>query len=468
MTDDRPQEETMDTVLAFAHAQREAFCKELFDYLRIPSVSGDPQFDPQTQRAAEFTSALLTRIGMEHVRLLPTAAHPVVYGDWLHAPGKPTIVIYGHYDVQPPDPLEKWTTPPFEPTIRNGHIYARGCADNKGQIAAMIYAVASWLKVGGALPLNVKFFIEGDEESGSAGMDAVAHYADLIRCDAVLISDTHWIDADHPAIFYGLKGLCYFDIAVRGANRDLHSGTFGNLMPNPLNILCHVLGQICPPNAPIHFPGFYDDVVPPAAAERELFTQVPFDERAMSKEYGVPVIGVGEPNFTHLERNWTRPTMDICGMWGGYQGAGAKTVLPSEAFAKVSFRLVPNQDPRKIAALFETYFRSLCPKGLTVTKCALLNAAEPSMTPFDDRFLRTALAALAQATGKNALIARDPASIPIAANFRKFTKAPVLLFGMGLATDDIHSPNEHFALEQFYQGIDTYIHVLGAVGKVQV
>lgn len=455
----------MDKALAFATTHQENFCRELFEFLRIPSISGDAKFAPDTLRAAAFTTQILKRIGIEHVQLLPTANHPIVYGDWLHAPGKPTVVIYGHYDVQPPDPLDKWTTPPFEPTIRNGQIYARGSADNKGQITAFIYAVESWLKTTGALPLNVRFFIEGDEESGSAGMDAVERYAEMVRSDAVLISDAHWLDSDHPTIFYGMKGLCYFDIAVRGANRDLHSGVFGNLMPNPCNILAHVLGQMCPPNGPINIPGFYDAVVPPAADERVLFKQAPFDEQGMCKEFGVAAIGVGEPNFTNLERNWVRPAMDICGLWGGYQGAGAKTVLPGEAFAKVSFRIVPNQDPTKIAALFEKHFRALCPKNLTITKCQLLNAAEPVMTPFDDPVLQTSLKALAQATGKTAVLAREPASIPIAANFRKYTKAPVLLFGMGLVTDDIHSPNEHLALEQFYQGIKTYVHLLGRLSE---
>ncbi|MBI2345540.1 MAG: dipeptidase [Deltaproteobacteria bacterium] len=457
----------MDAALTYAKRQQDRFLKELFDLLRIPSVSADPAHDPDTQRAAKCMADLLTRIGIEHVRLIPTAHNPIVYGDWLHAPGKSTILLYGHYDVQPPDPLDKWTSPPFEPTIRDGKIYARGSADNKGQIGAVCYAVESWLKGTGTLPCNVKFFIEGDEEGGMAGVEAVAKYPHEVACDAVVISDAHWIDREHPAIFYGMKGLCMMDVAVRGPNRDVHSGTFGNLLANPLNVLAHLLGQMCPPNAPIQIPGFYEDIAEPAPAERALLAEAPFDTADLKREYGVDAIGVGEPQFSPLERNWLRPTMDICGMWGGYQGPGGKTIIPSEAYAKVSFRIVPNQDPQKIAAAFERHFRALCPKGVTVVRCALLGGAEAALTPYDDPFLQAALKALAVATGKRALLAREPASIPISVNFRKYAKAPVLLFGMGYIDNDIHSPNEHLESDQFAQGIVTYIHVLQAMGAVR-
>ncbi|MBI4365789.1 MAG: dipeptidase [Deltaproteobacteria bacterium] len=457
----------MDAALGYAQTHSDVFLRDLFAFLRIPSISAQPSRDPETLRAAQFAADWLRRIGLTQVRLLPTSAHPIVYGEWLRAPDRPTVVIYGHYDVQPPDPLEKWTAPPFEPTIRDGNLFARGAADNKGQIGAFLCAVESWLQGAGRLPVNVKFFIEGDEESGSAGMDAVPKYVKELAADAILISDCHWIDRGHPTIYYGMKGLCYFDIAVRGANRDLHSGTFGNLMPNPLNQLARVLGAMCPSDAPVAIPGFYDAVVDPPEAERELLRRLPFDEAALAREYGVSKVGVGDPRYSNLERNLLRPTMDLCGLWGGYQGDGAKTVLPSEAFAKVSFRLVPDQDPRTIAACFERHFRAMCPEGLTIVKCKLLGAAEPFMTPHDDPVLRACLRALGHATGRPAVLARDPASIPIAANFRKFLKVPVVLFGMGYADDDIHSPDEHLAVEQFSQGIDTYIHVLGAVGDVR-
>lgn len=457
----------MNHALEYARAHGAAFERELFDFLRIPSVSQQPAHDPDSARAADFAAAILRRIGIENVRLLPTAAHPVVYGDWLHAPGKPTVLIYGHYDVQPPDPLEKWTTPPFEPTIRDGKIYARGAADNKGQIAAICYAVESWLKGAGSLPCNVKFFIEGDEEGGMAGVEAVAKYPTEVACDAVLISDAHWIDREHPAIFYGTKGLCMVDIALRGPNRDVHSGSFGNLFANPVNVLAHVLGRMCPPDGPIQIPGFYDGIVEPTPAERELFARAPWDEAELKREYGVAAIGVGEPQFSPLERNWLRPTMDICGLWGGYQGPGGKTIIPSEAFAKVSFRLVPHQDPQRVFAAFERHFLALCPKGVTVVKCAQMGGTEAALTPHDDPFLRAGLAALAAATGKRALLAREPASIPISVNFRKYAKAPVLLFGMGFIDNDIHSPDEHLECEQFTQGITTYLHVLQAMSAVR-
>lgn len=457
----------MKQALQYANTQLSAARAAWFEFLRMPSVSADPAFNAPCRQAADWTAARLRTIGIENVRFLETAHHPIVYGDWLHAPGKPTVLIYGHYDVQPPDPLPQWISPPFEPTIRDGHVFARGATDNKGQLVAFLTAVEAWLRGAGALPLNVKFFIEGDEESGSAGIEAVERYQKEVASDAILIADSPWFDAQTPAIYHAMKGLAYFEVVVRGANRDVHSGTFGNLMPNPINALANVLGAMCPSQGRINIPGFYDAVVDLSAAERAAMARVPWDSEAIRREYGVAQLGVGEPEYTLLERSWGRPTMDINGIGGGYQGAGSKTVIPNEAFAKVSFRLVANQDCETVAQLFETELRRRLPAGITLEKLLVHNNANPVMTPVDDPFVQAGVAALREATGKAAIVARQPASIPIAINLKRYAHAAILLFGMGYPDDNFHSPNEHLEIAQFEQGITSCIHMLARIGAVR-
>lgn len=431
---------------------RQRFLEGLKELLRIESISTQPQKKGEVLRCAELEVKKFKEMGLENVSLLETTGYPIVYGDWLHAPAKPTLLIYGHYDVQPPDPLDQWATPPFEPTIRNGNIYARGATDNKGQHFSLLCGVEAYLKTIGKLPINLKVVLEGEEEIGSPGIEKyVLENGKFLACDAVLIADMPWYDAEHPTVEYSLKGLVYFEVLMKGPSHDCHSGLFGGMVRNPLQALSWILAKLKDENERILIPHFYDDVKEMTASERQDAAAVPFNEKGLLKETGAPRL-IGETGFTPIETNWARPTLDICGVWGGYQGAGSKTIIPAEAGAKVSVRLVANQDPKKIVKLFHDYVHSLCPGGVTAEIKTF--ASGPAL--YVDRnhfFLRQTAKAFEKAFGKKMIFTRGGASIPVTAALQAVLKVPVILCGIGLPDDRLHSPNEKISLENFYSGI---------------
>jgi acetylornithine deacetylase/succinyl-diaminopimelate desuccinylase-like protein len=386
------------------------------------------------------------------VRQIDTPGNPVVYGDWLHAPGKPTMLYYGHYDVQPVDPVDLWTSPPFEPTVRDGEIYARGAADDKGQVFMHIKAVEAFLRMAGALPLNVKFFIEGEEEVGSVHLDDfIRAHRDELGADVVVISDSPMFDRGIPSICYGLRGLAYFQIDVRGTKSDLHSGSFGGAVANPAFVLASVLAQMKDRGGRVKIPGFYDDVRPLSDAERAEWKKLPFNETRYRKDLGAPRL-FGESGYTTLERVWARPTFEVNGILTGFTGEGAKTVIPAVAMAKVSMRLVPDQDPDRIAALFEAYLRKVTPKTveLTVTR---MHGGKPWMTGFDNQYVRAAGRAIEQGFGKAPVFNREGGSIPVVSTFQQELGLPSVLFGVGLPDENAHAPDEKLDLGNFHNGI---------------
>ena len=442
----------MNDVVDFINVHRDRYVEELKEYLAIPSISALPQHAPDVRRAAEWTAQSLRDAGLHHVRLIETPGHPVVYGEWLGAPGKPTILYYGHYDVQPVDPVELWTTPPFEATVRDGEIFARGAADDKGQVFMHIKAVEAFLKNGGALPLNIKFFIEGEEEVGSANLDDFvrAHKQDL-AADVVVISDSPMFDRGIPSICYGLRGLAYFQIDIRGTRSDLHSGSFGGAVANPAFVLAQVLAQMKDRGGRVKIPGFYDDVRELSEAERAEWKKLPFNETKYRKELGAPRL-FGESGYTTLERVWARPTFEVNGLLSGFTGAGAKTVLPATAMAKVSMRLVPDQDPKKVADLFEAYLKKIAPKTVEM-KLTRMHGGKPWMTEFDNKYVRAAGRAIELGFGKSPVFNREGGSIPVVSTFQEELGLPSVLFGIGLPDENAHAPDEKLDLGNFHNGI---------------
>lgn len=442
----------MESVVSYINSNRDTYVEQLKDFLRIPSISTLAAHKNDMYTAANFVVEKLRDAGMENVKIIETKGHPLVYADWLNAPGKPTVLIYGHYDVQPVDPVNLWDSPPFEPTIKDGKIYARGATDDKGQMYMHIKSVEAYFKTVGKLPLNVKFIIEGEEEIGSGNLEAFVNTnQEMLKCDAVLISDTSLYGPGIPTLTYGLRGLCYMEVEVFGPNRDLHSGTFGGAVDNPINVLAEMISKLKDANGKIKIPGFYKDVINLTKKERENFKRLPFSEKQYAKALGLKQLK-GEKGFTTLERVWARPTLDCNGIFGGFTGEGAKTVLPSKATAKISMRLVPNQDPKKIARLFSTYIKKIAPKTVQV-KVQDLHGAYPIATSLDDKATKAAAEALAKVFGKKTVFMREGGSIPIVVTFAKKLKASPVLMGMGLNTENLHSPNEHFNLNHFHLGI---------------
>lgn len=442
----------MNSVVGYINSNKEKYVEELKDFLRIPSISTLAANKGDMLAAAEFVAGKLREVGMENVKIIETKGHPLVYADWLKAPGKPTVLVYGHYDVQPVDPINLWDSPPFEPTIKDGKIYARGATDDKGQMYMHIKSIEAYFKTIGRLPLNVKFIIEGEEEIGSGNLDEfVNKNQEMLKCDAVLISDTSLYGPGIPTLTYGLRGLCYMEVVVTGPNRDLHSGTFGGGVDNPINVLAEMISELKDNNGKIKIPGFYKDAVNLTKKERENFKRLPFSEKQYAKSLGVKELK-GEKGYTTLERVWARPTLDCNGIFGGFTGEGAKTVLPSKATAKISMRLVPNQDPKKIAKLFTSYINKIAPKTVRVA-ISDLHGAYPIATSLDDRATLSAANALAKVFGKKTVFMREGGSIPIVVSFAKKLKAAPVLMGMGLNTENLHSPNEHFNLNHFHLGI---------------
>jgi acetylornithine deacetylase/succinyl-diaminopimelate desuccinylase-like protein len=445
----------MSSLFNYIDSNLPRFKSELFDLLRIPSISADSKYKGDVKKAAEFVQHQLESIGLDEVRLCETPGHPIVFGKYLKAGAdKPTVLIYGHYDVQPPDPLELWETEPFNPTERDGKVYARGASDDKGQAFIHVKALEAWLKSGEELPVNVKIILEGEEEIGSPNLvPFLKENKEELTCDMVLVSDTAMFAKDTPSITYGLRGLAYMELDVYGPNRDLHSGVYGGAVQNPLNALCEMVSKMKDANGVVQIPGFYDDVLDLTDAEREASRNLPFDEKNWLGSIGVEH-GFGEKGYTTLERKAARPTLDMNGMWGGYQGEGAKTVLPAKAGAKISMRLVPNQDPKKIAQLFIDFCHQIKPEGVSI-KVSDHHGGDPAMTPLDFYGLKAAAAAYQEVYGKEPLFTREGGSIPIVADFERVLGVNTILMGFGLNSDAIHSPNEHFHLVDFHRGIKT-------------
>ncbi|MFO7447194.1 MAG: dipeptidase [Ignavibacteriaceae bacterium] len=442
----------MQEVINYIQLNGDSYVEELKEFLRIPSISTLPENKDDINRCAAFVADKLKSAGMSRVEIFKTEGHPIVYGEWLGAPGKPTVLIYGHYDVQPVDPVELWDSPPFEPVIKDGKIYARGATDDKGQVFMHIKSTEAFFKTMGSLPVNIKFLIEGEEEIGSANLELfIGNNTDLLKCNAVLVSDTALYAPGLPTLTYGLRGLSYMEVEVVGPNRDLHSGSFGGSVANPINILAEIIAKLQDKDGRIRIPGFYDDVLKLTKKERDNFKVLKFSDKKFAKDLGVGELK-GEKGFTTLERLWARPTLDCNGIIGGFTGKGAKTVIPSTATAKISMRLVPNQDPKKIARLFEKYIKKIAPKSVKVT-VRDLHGAIASLTPLSDKATIAAAKAMEKAFGKKTVYVREGGSVPIVAVFAKVLKAPTVLMGLGLNSENLHSPNEHFNLNHFNLGI---------------
>lgn len=447
----------MDRVLKAIAADREAALEELKAFLQVPSVSGDPGRRGEVRRAATWVAEYLGGIGCR-VEVVETPGHPIVYGEWTGAPGRPTLLMYGHYDVQPEDPVHEWTNPPFEPTVRDGAIYARGAADDKGQVFVHLKAAAAWLKAEGRLPLNLKFLIEGEEEVGSFNLEPfVVERAGRLKADAVVISDTAMLAKGVPALCVGLRGIVYCQVDLQGPATDLHSGIFGGSVANPATALCRILARLTDERGRVTIPGFYDQVRPLTAAEREAFAALPFDEAAYREALGVPALD-GEAGFTTLERRWARPTFEVNGLLAGFTGVGSKTVLPARAMAKVSMRLVPDQDPEKIVEAFETAVRRLCPASVTLS-ITRMHGSRPWLMPTDHPATAAAARALTRGFGRPPVFIREGGSIPIVTTLTERLAAPILLLGFGLPDENAHAPDERLDLDNFHRGIETIAHL---------
>jgi acetylornithine deacetylase/succinyl-diaminopimelate desuccinylase-like protein len=450
---------------SFVEQHKERLLEELKDFLRIPSISTLPDHAADVQHAARFVADSLRAVGLENVEIIPTAKHPLVYADWLHAPGKPTVLCYGHYDVQPPDPLELWTTPPFEPTIRDGNLYARGSADDKGQMYMHVKAVEALRAVNGKLPVNLKFLIEGEEEVGGESVAKyVAENPAKLKADVALVSDTSLYAEGIPTLCIGLRGLIYTEIEARGPARDLHSGLYGGAAPNAVFGLVELLAKLKDANGVIQIPGIYDDVEPPTAAEKHSWTTLPFNEQEfLKREVGSTAL-TGEPGYTVLERVWARPTLEVHGIAGGFTAAGAKTVIPATATAKVSIRLVPRQDPDKIVAAFKKFASKNTPAGIE-TQVRVLSAGPAIMVNPDHPAIDVAARAFKDILGRETVFVRSGGSIPIVGDFAKHLGIPTILMGFGLPDDGLHSPNEKYKLSNYYSGIMTIAHFFEQYGQ---
>src|ERR1039457_2648188 len=444
----------------FARKNHPRFLDELKALLRIPSISTLPEHKGDCRRAAEAVAAELKRIGMENARLIETEGHPLVYADWLHAEGKPTVLIYGHYDVQPPDPLDEWLSPPFEPTERGGNLYARGAVDDKGQVWAQVKALESLLGARGSLPLNARVLFEGEEEVGGEGIARfVASKPPERGADFALVSDTEMLALGLPTLCVGLRGMIYTELEVRGARTDLHSGMYGGAAPNPFIALAQILAHLKDEEGHILIPGFYDDIIPPSPEELAAWRSLPFDE----EHYRITEVGsrqlVGEGGFSVLERTWARPTVDVHGIPGGFTGAGAKTVIPAKATAKVSMRLVPGMTPAKAFALYKSYVEKIAPDGVDVD-VRLIHSGDPCLIPVNNKYIQAATKALHEVWGKDTVFIRSGGSIPIVGDFDRHLGLPSVMMGFGLPDDNLHAPNEKFHIKNFELGIVSIIRFL--------
>ncbi len=455
---------SLSEALNHAASNQQRHLDELIEFLRIPSVSTQPERADDVKEAAGWLAAALERAGLENVQVIPTGRHPMVYGDWLHAgENAPTVLIYGHYDVQPAEPLDLWESPPFEPDIRDEYIYARGSSDDKGQVYIHVKAVESYLQTSGRLPVNIRFIIEGEEEIGSDSLSAfVPENREMLAADTVVISDTAMIGKMRPTIVYGLRGMCYIMMDITGPGRDLHSGSYGGGVNNPINALARILARLQDDEGHILIPGFYDKVRPLSERERKILSAFPLDEAAWMEEAGVAQAW-GEPEYTLVERLGARPTLDINGIVGGYTGAGSKTVLPSHAHAKVSMRLVPDQDPEEIRRLFVDYVNSLVPPGVRV-RYTFRGGGAASVTSLETPAVKAAVVASQRVFGLEPVFMREGGSIPIVGQFQQELGADPVLLGFGLLSDNIHAPNERFYVPHYFKGIETIIRFLAEYG----
>lgn len=443
----------MEKLNTYLEANKQRFLDELFGLIRIPSISSISDHKPDMVRAAEYWKETILKAGADRAAVLPTAGNPVVYGEKIIDPSKPTVLVYGHYDVMPVDPVELWQSPPFEPEIRDGKIYARGADDDKGQAFMHAKAFESMVKTG-TLPCNVKFMIEGEEEIGSPNLEKFcSDNKEMLKADVILVSDTSMIAPDIPSITVGLRGLAYLEVEVTGPNRDLHSGLFGGAVANPINILSQMIASLMDENNHITIPGFYDKVLVLTDEERAEMAKAPFSLEEYKKALDIEEVW-GEKGYTTLERTGIRPTLDVCGIWGGYTGEGAKTVLPSKAHAKISMRLVPNQDHEEIARLFEEHFTRIAPPYVKV-KVTNLHGGQGYVSPTNTKAYQAASKAIETVFGKKPVPVRSGGSIPIISTFERVLGIKSILMGFGLESDAIHSPNENYPLYNFYKGIET-------------
>jgi len=453
------------TIQTYVRENQTRLLDELIALLRIPSISTLPEHKNDVQRAAQFVADSLKKAGLENVEIIKTAGHPLIYADWLHAPGKPTVLLYGHYDVQPPDPLELWETPPFEPTIRDGNLYARGSADDKGQMYMHVKAVEGLQAINGKLPVNVKFLIEGEEEvGGEAIAKYVAENPKKLKADVALVSDTALYADGIPTLCIGLRGLIYTEIVATGPMRDLHSGLYGGAAPNAVFGLVELLAKLKNADGVIQIPGIYDDVQPPDPAELASWKSLPFNEQEfVKKEVGSTQL-TGEKNYSVLERVWARPTLEVHGIAGGFTAAGAKTVIPAKATAKVSLRMVPNQDPEKVLAAYREFVRKNTPAGIQ-TEVRVLSAGPAVMVDPNFPAIQIAAKAFSEMLGRPTVFTRSGGSIPIVGDFAKHLGIPTILMGFGLPDDGLHSPNEKYRVSNYYTGIMTIAHFLELYGQ---
>jgi acetylornithine deacetylase/succinyl-diaminopimelate desuccinylase-like protein len=449
----------------FVEQNRERLLEELKEFIRIPSISTDPEHKEDVHKAAEFSAAKLRDAGLENIEIIETERHPLVYADWLHAPGKPTVLCYGHFDVQPADPLDLWETPPFEPSIRNGNLYARGSADDKGQMYMHIKAFEALRAVNGTLPVNIKVLLEGEEEIGGI---SVARYVEQnpekLKADVALVSDTSMYEPGMPTLDIGLRGLVYMEIESQGPARDLHSGVYGGAAPNAVFGLIEFLAKVKNAKGEIKVPGFYDDVEPPAPAEKESWARLPFSEKKfLMQEVGSTKL-TGESGYSVLERTWARPTFEVHGIGGGFTGPGSKTVIPARAIAKCSFRLVPKQDPDKIVESFREFVRKNQPKGIQF-ELRVLGASPGLMVNPEHPAIQIAAKAFSDIFQAPTVFTRSGGSIPIVGDFATHLGIPTILMGFGLPDDGLHSPNEKYNLDNYYKGIMTVAHFLEEYGR---
>jgi acetylornithine deacetylase/succinyl-diaminopimelate desuccinylase-like protein len=456
----------MDAVIDFINVNRDRYLHELGDLLAIPSISALPEHQNDVRRCAEWCGDEMRRIGLQNVRLIETPGNPVVYGDWLGAAGAPTILFYGHYDVQPVDPLDLWESPPFTATIRDGEIFARGSADDKGQVFMHLKAIEAYLKQLGRLPVNIKLILEGEEEVGSGNLDQfVRDHRDDLKANLVVISDSPMFARGVPSICYGLRGLVYFQIDLRGSRTDLHSGSFGGAVANPAFVLAQMITQMKDRAGRVKVPGFYDDVRKLEEAEREAWASLPFSEKAYRKDFGIPKLA-GETGYSTLERTWARPTLEVNGLLSGFTGEGAKTVLPAVAMAKISMRLVPDQDPNKIADLFQAYVEKIAPRTVEL-KVTRMHGGKPWMTSFDHPFVKAAGRAIEKGFGRAPIFTREGGSIPVVSTFQEELGLPSVLFGVGLPDENAHAPNEKLDVGNFHSGIIASAYLYNEIGAVR-
>lgn len=445
----------MSNITDFIKNNNARYLKELKHFLSYPSISTNPENKKDVLECAEYLKQHMESIGMQNAKVYPTKGHPVVYSDWLNAgPDKPTVLIYGHYDVQPVDPLELWTSPPFEAEVRGENLYARGSADDKGQVFIHLKAIEAHLSQNKSLPVNIKLLIEGEEEIGSMNLGQfIKDNVELLKCDVIVVSDTSMFSKELPALGYALRGLCYMQVDVTGPNRDLHSGQYGGAVENPINALAEMISKMKDADGRILIDGFYDDVAPLSKEEKDNFAKLPFSDEEYAKGLEVDALA-GEKGFSTLERIWARPTLDCNGIWGGFTGEGAKTVLPSKASAKISMRLVPNQDPDKIEKLFIDFVKKIAPKSIK-TEVYGQHHGKPWISPIDSKWNKAAMKALKAGFGKEPVFMREGGSIPIVFTLEEYLKAPTVLLGFGLPDENAHSPDEHLNMNNFYNGILT-------------